>query len=151
MSDVKLGVAPPVHSERDAIHVAVIPVVAGQQLSPGEHVGRLADGTFGNTLDRLLGVVDPFLKQLVEKGQTFWLVLYPNSISGMRHHWSPPAFPMGDGSNKRSESEAWLRDYANKHNPYYENEERAFRHLIRLDVQVRTYGAMGTVVYGKSL
>lgn len=46
MSDQsKLGIGQIIATEqfRDAIHVAVAPVVAGEQLHPGDHVGLLQD------------------------------------------------------------------------------------------------------------
>lgn len=87
-----LGMIIPENSGRDAIHLAVEPVFAGQRLSPGQDVGFLADGTAGIT-DKPLGIVDPFLKQLVAPGERFWLVIYPRQITSLRHVWSHPAFP----------------------------------------------------------
>lgn len=79
---------------RDAVHIAVEPVVAGIHLSPGQPIGRLSDGTFGmgRGVD-LLGIVDPFLTRRVLAGQRFYLFLYPRTITGLRHVWTHPAFP----------------------------------------------------------
>lgn len=74
------------NAKRDAIHVAVEPVTAAQDLTPGQHVG--VDGTTYNPV----GIVDPFLKSTVLKGQKFWLLLYPRQITSLRHVWSHPAF-----------------------------------------------------------
>jgi hypothetical protein len=79
---------------RDAIHVAVAPVEAGGLLSPGQHV-RLIEGVAYFTLsndERAIGVVDPFLKVKVEKGERFYLFLYPNTVTSLRHAWAHPAF-----------------------------------------------------------
>lgn len=76
---------------RDAIHVAVAPVVAGVFLEPGQHVGLFADGTAKPTKPHI-GIVDPFLTQPVEKGERFWLFLYPNTVTSLRHVWTHPAF-----------------------------------------------------------
>lgn len=64
---------------RDAIHIAVIPMVATSILWPGQ---RLANG-----------IVDPFLVGRVVVGQWFYLFLYPNTITSLRHSWTHPAFP----------------------------------------------------------
>ena len=95
--------------ERDAIHIAVAPMVATELLSPGQHVGLTHDGAAGFSNDPV-GVVDPFLKTVVRKGQKFWLFLYPNTITSLRHEWVHPAFTV----SKASESEQWLRNFADE-------------------------------------
>lgn len=79
---------------RDAVHVAIAPVTAATELAPGQHVGFVRDGdtdTVGES-DTPVGVVDPFLTDRVQPGQRFWLCLYPNTITGLRHIWTHPAF-----------------------------------------------------------
>jgi hypothetical protein len=86
-----LGKAPGPDARRDAIHVAIVPAVAAHPLRPGDHVGRLPDGTFWVT-NEPIGIVDPFRTDLIEAGESFWLCLYPGSITSLRHVWSHPAF-----------------------------------------------------------
>jgi hypothetical protein len=76
---------------RDAVHIAVAPVVAAATLTPGQHVG-LIDGSRAGPCDNPIGVVDPFLKADVQEGQRFWLFLYPNTVTSLRHVWTHPAF-----------------------------------------------------------
>lgn len=97
---------------RDAIHLAVEPSIAAHPLRPGDHVG-FVDGGVG-ICDTPVGIVDPFLKAPVRKGERFWLVVYPRQITSLRHVWTHPAFgeqvaPVP--SDKKSESEAWLRKF----------------------------------------
>ncbi len=101
--------------ERDAIHVAVMPVIASQTLSPGQHIG-FCEGGYQVTSDpsspyKLIGIVDPFLPTDVQKGDRFWMVLYPNTITGLKHVWSHPAISH-TGHGVGTESEKWLRDFA---------------------------------------
>ena len=110
-------------TERDAIHIAVFPATAGHELEPGQHVG-LKDGR-ATGLKPLLGIVDPFLKGTVPAGAHFWLFLYPNTVTGMRHHWSLAAFDGHPGqpvaSTSIEASEKWLRDFiASADCPSYE-------------------------------
>ena len=81
---------------RDAIHVAVIPVRAAMQLSPGTHVAPLSLERNNWVLprDANVGIVDPFLKENVQFGQRFWLLLYPGRILSLRHEWNHTAFPL---------------------------------------------------------
>ena len=89
-----LGKKPDASEQRDAIHVAIIPQLAGMKLYPGDRVkvhptdprAVRADDGGGE------GIVDPFLYGPVHEGETFWLVLHPETVTGMRHHWSHPLF-----------------------------------------------------------
>jgi hypothetical protein len=114
VSDIKLGTKPSEGALRDAIHVAIAPMIAGTPLAPGAHVGILPDGTAGMS-DKPIGIVDPFIGGKVHKGELFWLLLYQNTVTVMRHHWSHPAFitePVEVKASSSLESEAWLIAYA---------------------------------------
>jgi hypothetical protein len=95
MSETKLGTLPGAAVGRDAIHVAVVPLMSSSYLKPGEHVGWAYDqpGTVSDYTDKKFGVVDPFLPQEeIEPGTRVWVLLYPGSISSLRHVWSHPEF-----------------------------------------------------------
>lgn len=78
---------------RDAIHIAVAPVTAAERLAPGQHVGLVAGDTeYVGPAEKCIGIVDPFLPEPVDKGQRFWLFLYPNTVTSLRHFWTHPAF-----------------------------------------------------------
>jgi len=109
---------------RDAIHVAIAPVIAGEDLLPGQHVGFLE----GRPLDEVyltheapkIGIVDPFLTVKVFRGQRFWVCLYPGRTTSLRHVWTHPAFdPEEGGPNDREFAEAWLRDFAQRADTSY--------------------------------
>lgn len=113
----KLGQIITTPESRDAIHVAVMPVVSaeGETLLPGQHIGFAERGwrVTGNPQEpyKLLGIVDPFLAAPVQPGTRFWMLLYPQTITGLRHDWSHPAISQ-DGFGVGSYSEKWLRDFA---------------------------------------
>ena len=71
---------------RDAIHLAVEPVIADDFLRPGEHVGFMENGRVGKWPhpNKTVGIVDPFLAKPVQTGQRFWLVVYPRQITSLR-------------------------------------------------------------------
>lgn len=111
MSDkLKLGHIITSDQHRDAIHVAVVPIEAETILYPGNHVGVL-DGKAGKS-HKHIGVVDPFLKDIVQEGERFWLFLYPGSITSLRHEWLHPAFDKDAlKDTEKEESEQWLRKF----------------------------------------
>lgn len=131
------------NQKRDAIHVAVEPVVAGEKLQPGDHV-TITDGLAYETAPGAgLGIVDPFLCLRVKKGERFWLLIYPRKITSLRHVWSHPSFPeeqllqakseerppqaQADDAKTKARSEEWLREFcSNSGNcPKYEDVMKA--------------------------
>lgn len=83
---------------RDAIHVAVAPVGAGENtLHPGQRIGVTPEDEYEMSYiaapdSPCVGIVDPFLTQPVKPYETFWLFLLPNTITALSHNWSHPAF-----------------------------------------------------------
>jgi hypothetical protein len=129
MEDLKLGQIITGDQFRDAIHIAVAPVVAAYNLSPATHIGLDSEGK-ASVNAKKIGVVDPFLKNDVTEGQRFWMFLYPNTVTSLRHHWTHPAFTAQEGVDPRmSHSEIWLRAYAMNLKPY-ETPDEAYRNLI---------------------
>lgn len=104
----RLGELAGQYESRDAVHIAIAPVVAIETLRPGEHVGLSTDGR-GTKLATAIGIVDPFLKDSVKSGERFWVFLYPRTITSLRHEWTHPAFAKAE-PRAFPESEAFLTD-----------------------------------------
>lgn len=109
--------------ERDAIHVAVLPVVAAEDLICGEIVGLTTEGTAYESAPGI-GIVDPYLRRGVKKGERFYLFLYPGSITSLRHDWTHPAVvsvsvqtPEDDA--EKAQSKEWLEAFADRLFSYY--------------------------------
>lgn len=114
MSDLKLGQIITTPQHRDAIHIAVAPMKAGEHLTVGQRV-CIADGkAVGEVRGAAIGIVDPFLIGNVRTGQTFWLFLFPNTVTGLRHEWTHPAFE-AESVNVKAESEKWLKLFCIEH------------------------------------
>lgn len=77
---------------RDAVHVAIIPVVCEEEVEPGQPL-KIEDGKvvksehFGR-----VGIVDPFLDRPVDPLKSFYMLLNPGSITSLKHVWTHPAF-----------------------------------------------------------
>lgn len=146
---------------RDAVHVAVIPMVAGEDLgagdavniTPGEAPVAIRNDTYdAQTLEHdhrgSIGIVDPFLpggyKGSVKKGERFWLFIYPGQVTTLSHVWTHPAFP-NDGAapavaaNDRQKSENWLRAYAMQYMRYSTPEEGYRKLLEQMESGTITY------------
>lgn len=103
-------------AQRDAIHIAVAPVVATERLSPGQRIGLVEhDNTQVRANNAGQGIVDPFLSGAVFPGDRFWMWLTPNTITSLRHQWTHPNF---DSDNKIShdehleKSKTWIAEHA---------------------------------------
>lgn len=96
MEGPKLGQLCDETSRRDAVHFAIAPVEAGvRTLKPGDHVYLSErDGKAYHADENApgIGIVDPFLKEGPDRGQTFWLMLYPGTITSLRHVFTHPSF-----------------------------------------------------------
>ena len=114
MSDVKLGTTPVAGANRDAIHIAVAPVTCDEIVRPGQHVAIAGDGNKVYVEGEAVGIVDPFLTGLVPIGTPFWLLLYPQTITSLRHEWTHPAFANAPVSPAVELSNAWLRRFASR-------------------------------------
>lgn len=111
---IVLGKKPGPEMKKDAIHIALMPCVAGQKLHPGDHVGLKPDGKMYRRGIKESGIVDPFLEETVETGERFWLFFYQNSITGLRHEYDHPDFPNESVEKGTEESLSYEQKYLNK-------------------------------------
>ena len=120
MQPTELGLAPRENQGRDAIHVAVLPIQAEEQLFPGQRVliGRASDVFVGRPAGKGvgIGIVDPFRSGSIAEGTMFWLMLDPGSIQDMRHHWSHPSVPEDTSTANADHATAvsYMDRFANK-------------------------------------
>jgi len=96
---------------RDAVHVAIAPTAAPCELLPGQHVDQHGKPEGPGVVP--VGIVDPFLRAPVRPGQRFWLLLYPNSVTSLRHEWTHAAFP----TNSPVEVNQAIKEYLDQRKP----------------------------------
>jgi hypothetical protein len=85
--------------KRDAIHLAVEAIYAGETLYPGQQIG-ITKGLAYASASKKLGIVDPFLTAPVFAGSRFWLIVFPRQITSLRHVWEHPDFEQIDSIPK---------------------------------------------------
>ncbi len=155
---------------RDAVHIAVVPMIAETDLYPGDDVGLTADCKRAFRSQRLVtawsnakqemetrgpggavGIVDPFLEAHVPAGSRFWLFVYPGQVTTLQHAWTHPAFPDSEQAlppaGSKAESEAWLRSYA-KRFYVYSTPEEGYQKLLR-QMQEGTITYEGADMHGR--
>jgi hypothetical protein len=121
----KLGNLITDESHRDAVHIAVAPVTAGSDLYPGDRIGFVGNAyTVDTEAVPIIGIVDPFLNNVVLAGERFYMFLLPNTITSLRHEWTHPAFEKEDELSSMEPTffklkgaiaeEKWVADYAER-------------------------------------
>lgn len=87
-----LGMPPDSLGVKDAIHIAVVSLRAGQLLKPGQNIELNEDGEAIRSRNKKdsFGVVDPFLKNNVMRGESFWGLLSMHEVPNVRHTWDHP-------------------------------------------------------------
>lgn len=111
-------------AQRDAIHIAIIPLIIGEDYMQHGERFRLKygsktialSGEYENGATPTLGILDPFIdtfKSIME-GQKVWGFLFPGTVTGMRHHWKHPSFDKEE--TPENIYEVWLREFADKWN-----------------------------------
>lgn len=124
--------------DRDAIHIAVEPVIAGETLRPGWHIGLVngkayaVNGSYPGIKN--LGIVDPFITSNVNTGDMFWLLVYPRTITSLRHVWEHPDFKEKEIHDK-TYSENWLMNWCSETNdaPSYNDLIELFKYDVSGD------------------
>ena len=102
---------------RDAIHVAVMSVVAGERIKPGQKIGWLSDGEYKYRVGKSanpFGVADPFLSRDVMIGETFLCFINPNDISAFKHDWQHISIPYDDNIIDDTNQDDWCRSACNE-------------------------------------
>ena len=110
MSDIGIGKLVAGDQGKDAVHIAVAPMTATAELSPGQHVG-LVDSARAGPSEHPVGIVDPFLTNKVRPGERFFMFMYPGSITSLRHEWVHPSF-VGAAFTQESPSHKWIEQLA---------------------------------------
>jgi hypothetical protein len=146
------------NEKRDAIHLAVEPVIAGEKLLPGDHIMVERGIAYGTPIGEGLGIVDPFLTVEVKPGQRFWFVMYPRQVHSLRHVWSHPAFPDEVSADEPTESikeqsEKWIRDFCDSIPLHYDTMMGAAKEYV-YDQRHGGYGeylSFGGLLEGKQV
>jgi hypothetical protein len=109
--NLKLGQIIVGNQQKDAVHVAVAPVIANEILYPAQKIAfvNLKLNLVGPS-NKPIGIVDPFLQKPVNPEEQFWMFLNPGSIKSLRHDWVHPAF----FENEKDLAKYWLTNFAEK-------------------------------------
>lgn len=126
-------------AKRDAFHVAVAPVTANERLAPGQDVGFAKEDNreLVGPSNKPLGIVDPLLRNIVQPGEKFYLWIYPNTVTSLRHEWTHPSF---DNKTTKDKSIKWLQNHAEEIDITYSTLLRAAENYITYGEYTTQYG-----------
>lgn len=103
---------------KDAIHIAIAQVSAGEELKAGDRVGfKDKEGIVFKDATHI-GLVDPFIQTSIKKDNLFYLFLYPNSVTSLTHQWEHPSFDRSP--EKIAAADKWLKKHTQA---YFSSEE----------------------------
>jgi hypothetical protein len=86
---ITLGRKPEEVGVKDAIHIAIVSCRAGEYLTSSEKVtlNEHREAVAPQDGAKHIGIVDPFLKGSLAKGDIFWMVMIPKQDQVVRHVW----------------------------------------------------------------
>jgi hypothetical protein len=168
MSDIeRLGIGHRItgDQQRDAIHIAVLPVTfRGRETdwggaTPGTWV-KFAAGRTDAVIEcakdskDAIGILDPFYTDdwYVRNGEKVWVYLTPCTITGLRHDWTHPALDKQEQIAKTSgEHENWIRDFADRYALDYEelieqataSKDKDWRYVVAKGQDLHGSGELG--------
>lgn len=86
------------NAKKDAIHVPIMPTTAATRIRPGQGVRFSEDGSCvsTNSLKSCHGIADPFLTKAIEKGEKFYVLMMPGTVTRLRHEWDSDVLPKNE-------------------------------------------------------
>jgi hypothetical protein len=110
--EINLSEVNPTLRPRDAIHVAVVQVIAKEPLKAGQRVGIIGISYYRNgeyipsawsteNCGLYHGIVSPFIDPdlTITNGDVFWVIMKPSSVTDLRHAWSHASLPEDSSTN----------------------------------------------------
>lgn len=135
MSQPTLG-QPPIDNNRDAIHIAILPVYCNDPLTPGQRVEYKGSNRVEATTNKGHGIIDPFLEEPIPSQKLVYMLLHPNSVTGMRHAWECPDIDTSNSEIVTRVAESWgiseeklldfAKDYISNGNAYVGSEDNYY-------------------------
>ncbi len=113
-----LGKNPDEIGVKDAVHVAIVSVIAASAIKGGSRIQLNSDGHAINANEGSgFGVADPFIG-IVARGEKFWVLVDPDSVAEVSHSWDHvQSFPK---DVKPVEKNKYLQRYATAAGVTYE-------------------------------
>ena len=96
-------------TEKDAVYVAIMSVIAGEDIGAGENcqINKNNEAIPGGKL----GIANPFGPTKINKGELFWLVMHPEKVYDLSYTWEHEYID----TDKDNLKNIYLVKYANKY------------------------------------
>lgn len=123
-----LGKTPDEAGTKDAVHVAIVSVRAGEYIARGQ---RFKMNEFNEAVSDSNGfaVVDPFRKSDVTRGDVFWGLLDQREVPNVRHVWDHPEIKEFTPTRETQKNKS-LQDCADKLKMTYEDLMSAVKTMV---------------------
>ncbi len=139
-----LGQSPFDLGDKDAIHVAIVAVRAGKTINPGERC-KLNEHREAVPDTKGVGVADPFLKDKILVGDSFWLLLGQDAVPNVQHVWDHPTVDFTPPS-REIERNRYLQRYADGLGVTYDQLMKACQTVVDEESPVAYPGTLVGVV-----
>ncbi len=143
-----LATKPTELGQKDAIHVAIVSVRAGKSMAPGQHF-TMKDGEAvpANPKDSV-GVVSPFLRSNVMRGDSFWGLLKMDEIESVKHVWDHPQFSFEAPKTEPSRNK-YIESYSKEFGVTYEELMEACSKYVNDEQQSEYPGTLSEEAFDK--
>lgn len=137
-----LGKTPSAVNLKDAVHVAIISVVVGDCLSPGDPIRFDVHGrAIKSGQNDCFGFVDVFASDDLSIGDKVWCMVRPDLVQTVEHTWDCEFDVPSQVEVKKNQ---WLEEYANKLKVPYEELMQACDNYVYHDKQTDYTGGLSS-------
>lgn len=137
---IVLGKVPEELGVKDAVHVAIISVRAARRIELGQKCSLNKYGE-AEPDGKGIGVADPFRRQEIYTGDYFILLINPDVVDNVTHHWEHPSLAISQPTREVVYNRT-LSEYAKQYKLTYKELMDAAEKVVNKDTSVPYTGEL---------
>lgn len=134
---------------KDAVHVAIVSVRAGQHLSVGQEI-TINEYNEAVSSNKGIGYVSPFVQGDILRGTNFWMLLKPHEVPNVQHYWEHDKFDFAP-PKREVQKNKYLCNIADKFKLTYEQLMNACRQCVDTWAPVKYEGLLSEKEFEEAL